>query len=428
MTWELFLDRAKELVDLASNVLVPLAGGLISYFEMKDAWREKRIRDFGTVSDFPPEDRGEYAQECLEMYRTRYAEAIERGEVVVRDLIYPRTWVQSADDDSFMRLTDLPVEISNTKWEKHPPFAWFLPYPGDGYAANKKDVQSGKSLLFNGRLFALESVRGDIRNGTLRVTVKNGGYFDFLNTCEYLVYELSYARRIRRKKPTKGLHLFSGLIHRYRQAEILDLSNRFAGIGINTATLLYNVELENGRKENYILMHQRSNRVAEGIGAVHVIPAGSYQPAGLHIHTPFNADMANTVYREFCEELLGIKELYQLGDEAMLDPKYRRWNVLFLGMGIEPLNTKIEVLTAIQIDLDDPENRDMFGGKHTLEELQKFFRTNYEGTLMMVPLNAPNLRQYQRDLRTVPPGKEILSIILEHEAYFDRCPERRVTV
>ena len=425
MPYHPFFERIVELADSIGNFIVPIAGGLISFFEMRDAWREKRIRDFNNAGEFSPEDRGEYAENCLEIYRQQYAQEIERGEVVVRDLIYPRVWLQRPDQDDFMLLKDVKVEISDTKWDKHPPTTWFLPYPWDGYVSNKKTVQAGKSLMFNGRLFALEGMHGDASRGDLAVTVKTGGYFDFLNTCEYLVHEMAHARRVRRKRPPKRLHPFCGLYNRHRQADILDLSNRFAGIGINTATLLYNVELEDGTMESFILMHQRSNRVAEGIGALHVIPAGSYQPVGLELKSDFNRQMVNTVYREFGEELLGVKEFYHLGDEDLLDPKYRRWDVLFLGMGIEPLNTKIEVLTAMQIDMDDPDNREMFGGHHTLEGLQKFFHTNYEGSLILVPLNGPNLRQYQRDPRTTPPGKEILSIILEHEAFFDRCPTKK---
>ncbi len=418
MLFKEWMDQILNMWDFIGEALLPVAGALITWSETRDAWREKRIRDFGAASDFTPEDRGEYADVCLDLYRNQYTEEVEQGEVIVRHLIYPRSWVQRPDRDDFMHLTDLPVEISDTKWDRHPPFAWFLPYPREGYAANKKDVQAGRSLLFNGRLFALESVRGDVSEGTLAVTVKNGGYFDFLNTCEYLVYEMAHARRVRRKQPPSWLHAFCGLPNRVRQADILDLSNRFAGIGVNTATLLYNVELEGGVKGSFILMHQRSGRVAEGIGALHVIPAGSYQPVGLSVKTDFNADMANTVYREFGEELLGVEEFFHLGDEEVLDPQYRRWDVLLLGMGIEPLNTKIEVLTAIRVDLDNPQNRDMFGGARSLDDLRLFFRTNYEGSLILVPLKKPNLRQYQRDPRTTPPGKEILSILLEHGDYF----------
>ena len=413
-----FFEPIIEVLDVIGNVLMPVAGGLITWSEMREAWREKRIRNFGMTSDFSPEDRGEYAEDCLDIYYNYYADAVLRGDVVVRDLIYPRQWVQAADNDNFMHLNRVAVDITDTKWDAPPPFTWFLPYPKEGYAANKKDFLGSRSLLVNGKLFALEGWSGDINRGDLAISVKNGGYFDFLNTCEYLVYEMAYARRIRRAKPPFDLRGPCGLPNRARQADILDLSNRFAGIGINTATLLYNVELEDGTKQNYILMHHRSGRVAEGIGALHVIPAGSYQPVGLELRSPFNRNMANTVYREFGEELLGIDELYHLGDEGILDERFHQWDVLFLGMGIEPLNTKIEVLTAMQIDMDHPGSRAMFGGTHTLEGLRSFFRTNYEGDLIPVPLRAANLHQYQRDPRTTPPGKEILSIILDHESYF----------
>ncbi|MBR5284293.1 MAG: hypothetical protein IKU27_04545, partial [Clostridia bacterium] len=205
MPYHPFFERIVELADSIGNFIVPIAGGLISFFEMRDAWREKRIRDFNNAGEFSPEDRGEYAENCLEIYRQQYAQEIERGEVVVRDLIYPRVWLQRPDQDDFMLLKDVKVEISDTKWDKHPPTTWFLPYPWDGYVSNKKTVQAGKSLMFNGRLFALEGMHGDASRGDLAVTVKTGGYFDFLNTCEYLVHEMAHARRVRRKRPPKRL-------------------------------------------------------------------------------------------------------------------------------------------------------------------------------------------------------------------------------
>jgi len=411
-------DAVVHLLDIIGNVLMPVAGGLITWSEMREAAREKRIRDFGMISDFSPEDRGEYAEHCLDLYGRLYAEAIARGEMTVRDLVYLNTWVQRPDNDRFMHLNDVEVVISDTKWDRLPPVTRFLPYPNEGYAANKKDFLQGRGLLFNGKLFALERQGGDVNDGTLHITVKNGGYFDFLNTCEYLLYEVVHARKIKRSQPPFSLGAFSPLPHRTRQADVFDLDNRFAGIGINNATLLYNVGLEDGRTENFILMHHRSSKVAEGIGALHVIPAGSYQPVGLQNDSAFNRNMANTVYREFGEELLGIEELYHLGAEELLDMRFEQWPVLLLGMGIEPLNTKIEVLTAMQIDMSVPSSREMFGGAHTLDGLARFFHTNYEGNLILVPLHRANLEQYQRDPRTTPPGKEILSILLDHEGYF----------
>ena len=158
--------------------------------------------------------------------------------------------------------------------------------------------------------------------------------------------------------------------------------------------------------------------MAECFGAISAVPAGSYQPVGMELRSPFNRDMANTVYREFGEELLGIDEFGHLGDELMLEEKYRQWDVLLLGFGFEPLNTKIEVMTAMKIDMARESNRELFNGQYSLEGLKQFFRTNYEGNLLMVPFSEPSLRQYHQDSRTTPVGKEILAILLDHFDYF----------
>ena len=176
----------------------------------------------------------------------------------------------------------------------------------------------------------------------------------------------------------------------------------------------------NVTKEPILLLHHRSGKVAECFGAISAVPAGSYQPVGMELRSPFNRDMANTIYREFGEELLNIEEFSHLGDELVLEEKYRRWPVMLLGMGFEPMNNKIEVMSAMQIDMDDPENRDLFGGNWTLEGLKQFFRTNYEGTLIMAHFNEHILRQYEQDPRTTPVGKEILSILLDHVEYFSK--------
>ena len=76
-------------------------------------------------------------------------------------------------------------------------------------------------------------------------------------------------------------------------------------------------------------------------------------------------------------------------------------------------------MTAMKIDMDDENNRELFDGAHSLEGLKAFFRTNYEGTLIMVPFREHTLRQYHRDPRTTPVGREILAIMLEHMKFFE---------
>ena len=419
----------RDVLDVITSVILPIAGGVVTYTEVREARIEKRIRIFRMANEVTPEDRGTYAEHSLDLYREYYADQIRKGEVVVRHLVYRPEWVQRPDRDEFMTLNRMPVTVGENFWDKEPPAPRFLPYPRDGFAQNKKYQLGGKVLLFNGKLYALESVSGDINKGDLAVTVKNGGYFDLLDTCEYLVYEMSYVRKIKRKKPPysiKGPALFSLLPNRARQADVFDLNNRFAGIGVNNATILYNVEMHENpcdpesqvTKRPILLLHHRSGQVAEGIGSIHVVPAGSYQPVGVDIRSDFNVQMANTVYREFGEELLNVDEFAHLGDEEVLEEQYKQWQVILLGMGFEPLNTKAEVLTAMKIDMDQPGNRKLFGGQYTLDGLKDFFTNNYEGTLTLVPVDRKTLHQYQTDPRMTQSGKEILTIMLEHLDYF----------
>ncbi len=419
----------REILDMITSVILPIAGGVVTYSEVREARIEKRTRNFRMANEVTPEDRGTYAEHSLDLYREYYADQIRKGEVVVRHLVYRPAWVQQPGNNDFMTLNAMPVTVGETHWEKAPPAPRFLPYPKEGFAQNKKYQLGGKTLLFNGKLYALESFTGDINKGDLAVTVKNGGYFDLLDTCEYLVYEMSYARKIRRKKPPYNIKkpaFLSVLPNRTRQADVFDLDNRFAGIGVNNATILYNVSMPQDPrdpdspmvKRPILLLHHRSGQVAEGIGSIHVVPAGSYQPVGVDIRSPFNVQMANTVYREFGEELLNIDEFSHLGDEEVLEEQYKQWQVILLGMGFEPLNTKVEVLTAMKIDMDQPGNRKLFGNQHTLEGLKAFFSNNYEGTLTLVPMDKKTLHQYQTDPRMTQSGKEILTIMLEHLAYF----------
>ena len=406
-----------------SNIIIPVVGFVITWSEVRDACKEKRIRNFSKASEILPEDRNDYVAQAREMYRKQYQQEIASGELVVRDLIYPTHWVQPSDSDHFMLLNQLPVTISHTKWTHHPPKSRYLPYMQEGFASNKKTFSSG-TLLFNGPLFALERTDGSLADHTLQVTVKTAGYFDFLDTCEYLGFEMSYLHKIRRKAMPYALGRLRGLPQRTRQRELRDLDNRFAGIGINCGTILYNVETSdyqgNVQKQAFLLLHHRSGKVAECFGAISAVPAGSYQPVGMELRSDFNRDMANTVYREFGEELLDIQEFARLGDELVLDEKLRQWDVLFLGFGFEPLNTKIEAMAAMKIDLDQQDTRDLFEGNHTLEDVKQFLRANYEGTLLLVPFNEPTLRQYHQDARTTPVGKEILSIFLDHFSFFSK--------
>ena len=204
------MDFVHNAFDILNSMIIPVVGFVITWSEVRDARRDKRIRDFSKAGEVSPEDRSEFAAQVLEIYRKQYASEIKAGTMVVRSLIYPTEWVQPPHSDSFMLLKDVPVDISYTKWDAPPPRSPYLPYIREGYAANRKTFSNG-ALLFNGPLFALERFSGTVGNHNLSVTVKTAGYFDFLDTCEYLVFEASYLHKIKRKKLPQKLSRFCGL-------------------------------------------------------------------------------------------------------------------------------------------------------------------------------------------------------------------------
>ncbi len=445
------------ILDFITSAIIPIAGAVITYRQVSEEAMEKKIRNFKMLGEQSPTDRNSYAKKCVELYKKQYKKGLngrKYSDMVFNNLIYMKNWLGWDDRlNDFVSLDKVKVNLNfstdsddedknnvygkivNDAWDKTPPKAKFLPYPKDGYALNLKYAADRNVSLYNGALFALDSAEGEVKfcetTNSIReqyekpftLNVKIGGYFDFLNTCECLLNEVYSTCEIKHKQfpnTLPKLSFLSNLPCRAKVRDIFDFSNRFAGIGINSATVFHNLLDENGNKKSYILFHNRTKNVVEGRGAVHVVPAGSYQPIvglGAENQASINTDMKNTVYSEFAQELLGRKEVTYLNVENYKQDHNLNWDIQFLGIGIEPLNTKCEVLTSIIIDMDRFDNKQFFG-TNTKEGLTKFFKACEEGTLLIEELNRFTLTKYLNDPRMTPAGKEIMSIMLKHENYF----------
>ena len=108
------MDFVHNAFDILNSMIIPVVGFVITWSEVRDARRDKRIRDFSKAGEVSPEDRSEFAAQALEIYRKQYASEIKNGTMVVRSLIYPTEWVQPPHSDSFMLLKAVPVDISYT--------------------------------------------------------------------------------------------------------------------------------------------------------------------------------------------------------------------------------------------------------------------------------------------------------------------------
>ena len=405
-----------------SMLCPPHTGELIPDADPSNDTKEDLIRQFHTCASMTAEDRGRYADGCLSYYRQRFAKA--DPSVVVRNLIYRPEWVVPKDCNEFMPLSAVKTDWPGPRWTGRVFPVPCLPEPSAGYVKNRqRHSPDTRGKLFNADLVGFAGAEGDIRQGNLKLNVSLGKYFTFMDTCEVLVYETARAALYwEGSDPFSPETLPDAMPARHASIDLFDASNRFAGVGVDAVTLLYHVQDES---TPLMLLHQRGERaVAENAGTLSVIPAGSWTPVGGDDAAGFDGAPVNTVYREFAEELLKVPEAEQLGVPQLLDSRLMKQPVVLLGFGFEPLNTKLELMAALQMDLADEDTRALLGGNADRAGLEAFFRANanYEGTLRLIPFTQDYLRQYRNDIRSAPVLREIMTILEEHYDRFAALP------
>ncbi|MEU4556656.1 hypothetical protein [Micromonospora violae] len=196
--------------------------------------------------------------------------------------------------------------------------------------------------LFNGAVYRPVSITPD--RGGLVLDFQAGHYFDYLDTSEVLAYESATGR------------------HRYRNAlkDPFDLRARSASLGVLTLTI------RRGPDTAGFFMHARDGgQVVVGSEVMHVIPAGEFAPSDRTYESlRHDFDIWLTIMREYAEEFLNMEEAYGQGGE-WLDYynkfPYRQLNearddgrltVQVLGLGLDPLTWKPELLTVCIIDAE----------------------------------------------------------------------------
>ena len=121
------------------------------------------------------------------------------------------------------------------------------------------------------------------------------------------------------------------------------------------------------------------------------------------------------ILREFEEEIRGKKEFTFFYSIEEIDSnsfaEELKKNTFFLGMGFNPLNTYLEILTLLIIDLSKPVNAVEFGT--TLEDIRQKFLSNFEGTLDLEEFNTQKLRNICATYHAAPSLKEIASILVK---------------
>ena len=130
-----------------------------------------------------------------------------------------------------------------------------------------------------------------------------------------------------------------------------------------------------------------------------------------------DTSMVNTATREFYEELMGYEEFSELLSSHLLMEKAEKLDIRYIGVGLDPLNTKAEVLAYVILDIDDLDMT-LFDNKKTKEDIIKKLKENDEGNVKRKPFTLPMLKQFRDNPSSIPVFRQILDVVLDHPDHF----------
>jgi hypothetical protein len=224
--------------------------------------------------------------------------------------------------------------------------------------------------------YSLSNVFHDNKNG-IKLSFRKAYYFDYIDCGELLALELirefrfvgeADRLRILRANPTSAVtrDLFRKLDKRLKLRSLLgewcDVGRRPSVAGVNMLTVFQ----DRDTGEATFPMMKRSSLIGSAAGTVHVIPAGEFQPTSDAPPDWFlHCTLWQTILRETAEELLNHPEAeshsMQMEELAKTEPvasmlkmiRNGKWKTYFLGLGLDPLTLKPEILVSSVIDLHD---------------------------------------------------------------------------
>ena len=404
------IEMIAKIVSILGFITLSIA--VINFLrDLRSRRIEKRQNRFSRILKKLKVSKNQNSRDCYYFYKGN-AYSIKTGASLAKSsgLIIKKEWDVYPNKEPLKLLDEIKVNCINP-----PKINPIIPksFPDKKtYTDELMEYNLAPSSFFNGKTYCASSFNKD----NLTLDVYEAGYFDFYNTCK--VKEYLYA---------------SGEIKNVFSENIFDLNNRACGIGVNTLTLIKFGDMDERFNElplMFFLMHKKNDRVAEGSGGTHVVPAGSFQPftslKELGKEENDIPKLSYTVYREFCEEILNTSHMKELCSKKYLEDRKEYQELLkyskvyFLGMGLEPFNTKMEVLSLIYIDLSkDKEALNGFKERYNVkefktEELKKVFdKTQDEGCIMPEHFYKGVLEQYFGDMYISPSAKEIIRILYE---------------
>jgi hypothetical protein len=240
----------------------------------------------------------------------------------------------------------------------------------------------------------------------LSLTFSLGDYFDLIDTSEVLGFESA-------SRLAKGRVLEWAKSYRAWLADPFALDKRCLIPGLNTLTVR---QSSNGA--HFFLHDRRAENVALSMNAIHVSPAIEFQPSS-DLTPSYGADLNiwRTLSTGYVREFLGVTDSGSARDLAS-DPAYmaledarKNGSVTpwFLGIGLDPLTWKAEILLACVFS------------EETFDSIfSSMIQRNPQGPLLHSRSGAPSLSglpfsretvsTYANDRGTLPAGRACLTL------------------
>ena len=407
-TGEIGIDypQLKELLGDSLNAVKSMVT------KVSDARESKQIEEFLAYRNFLTSHRKLAADLAGVYYRDRGFEVLDEGIPI----LFKEQWIPSTPID--LREVRLDWQPCNGYDFDRSIFARedILPFGERRYSSPLKSFVKD-IMLYNDATYRLMEVEVSEKNNyVLRFELDD--YFNYVDTCELLAYEFckTVIKRLKEKAELATTSIKDKVKLTLRgQIEPFDFTNRSAAVGINTALIV----LDN-KKPSRFYLHERGEKLVESTNTISVVPAGTFQPR--HRDDTYHSQDFNlytNLMREFAEELLGEEEfresrarltdIFEIDILKKMDFFVKRGliKVYYLGMGLDCLTTKPEILTALVLE------REIFD-----TFIQREFVDCFEGKYFEIEFSPDQLRKFTRDKRIVPAGAACLWLIEKNFDFF----------
>jgi hypothetical protein len=387
---------------------------LIVLILLKRVIHERRITAFKQVYTSLSKRRFMYSDEMRRTYPMSEAGKAAEGdpELSGKYLLAEPGWIAVVDIRD-VTVTEVPAP-KRTRGSAYARMrASLVPDFMSPYIANMK-THLGKTP-FAGEVIAY--LGSSWEDGRLRIDAYHSDFYDYQN---HIGLRELYATKVIESMYARGGTDDGKLVSLWNMVDARDFSNRPAVIGACSLLLFLGVRCPDGERD-FLFVHRRSGNVTDAMNTISMVPAGGLTWDESDPSHSCNQAFRSTILREFEEEVLGRSEVdcterFDI-PAAYDDPCV---GIYFIGMGLDPLNIKIEAMAAMVIDgrrdcsalrahLSEMTGLRLDGDSFSREDLDLLAKkASSEGSIRVTELTRTNVERLMLNQNSMPVFREAM--------------------